>query len=256
MTEGTPDIDVDYLCGTAREAGRAIMEVYSSEFAVEYKSDNSPLTLADKRSSALIEAALLKMYPDIPVISEEGEPVPYETRRGWRRFWLVDPLDGTKEFVKRGGDFTVNIALVDDGRPVIGVIYAPVPDLIYYALKGWGAWKEDHDFPQGMIHTKKKPEGEGFTVVHSRSHPSKKLEDFLATVPVKTRLLAGSSLKFCMVAEGTADFYPRLGPTSEWDTAAGQCIVEEAGGSVLDLNGAPLGYNKPDLLNEGFMVYG
>jgi len=231
------------------------MEVYGTDFGVEYKDDNSPLTRADTLSNGIIEKALGELYPDIPIISEEGKDIPYETRRGWDTFWLVDPLDGTKEFVKRTGEFTVNVALVKGRESVWGFIYAPALGTLYYAVQGNGAWKESGGGAPTRINTRRKPDNEGYTVVQSRSHPSAKLTEYLSTLDVKGSVYAGSSLKFCMVAEGLADLYPRMGPTWEWDTAAGQAIVCEAGGKVLGPDGTPLMYNKPTLLNEGFIVH-
>lgn len=246
---------MDGLCALAVKAGRAIMTVYETEFEVEYKDDDSPLTRADKLSHTIIAEGLALMHPDVPVISEEGRGVPYEERAGWTRFWLVDPLDGTKEFVKKSGDFTVNIALVEGGRLTAGVIFAPYRDTLYYAADGLGAWKRQGGGEAAAITTRKPAGAGGHVVVQSRSHPSEKLAKYLETITVKGSVSVGSSLKFCMVAEGAADLYPRMGPTWEWDTAAGQCIVEHAGGTVLGTDGERLGYNKPTLLNDGFMVY-
>jgi len=246
---------MDALCRLAERAGGAIMEVYGTDFDVEYKDDDSPLTRADKLSHSIIAEGLAELYPVVPVISEEGKGVPFETRRDWRAFWLVDPLDGTKEFIKRRPDFTVNIALVEDGRLSASVIYAPARDALYWASDIDGAWKSEGGGIPVRITTRKPGPGEGSTVVQSRSHPTEKLAEYLKTVIVKDSVSIGSSLKFCMVAEGTADLYPRMGPTWEWDTAAGQCIVEHAGGSVTTPDGRPLAYNKPDLLNGEFIVY-
>jgi 3'(2'), 5'-bisphosphate nucleotidase len=247
-------MNMDALCKLAVRAGGAIMEVYGTDFEVEYKPDDSPLTRADKLSHSIISEGLVRLYPDVPVISEEGKGVPFDTRRDWRVFWLVDPLDGTKEFVKRRPDFTVNIALVEDGRLTAAVIYAPARDTLYWASDEAGAWKSEKGARPVRINTRRPAPGEGSTVAQSRSHPSEKLAEFLKSVNVKSSISMGSSLKFCMVAEGAADLYPRMGPTWEWDTAAGQCIVEHAGGSVTALDGGPLRYNKPDLLNGGFIV--
>lgn len=246
---------MDGLCRLAVEAGKAIMTVYGTEFSVVYKDDDSPLTRADQLSHSIIAEGLGRLYPDIPLISEEGKSIPPEERSGWNMFWLVDPLDGTKEFVKRSGDFTVNIALVEGGRLSAGVIYAPYRGTLYYAADGIGAWKKERCGAPAAIHTVKAEPGAGHVVVQSRSHPSEKLARYLETIKVKGSVSVGSSLKFCMVAEGAADLYPRMGPTWEWDTAAGQCIVEHAGGTVLGTDGKTLGYNKPTLLNDGFMVY-
>jgi 3'(2'), 5'-bisphosphate nucleotidase len=241
----------------AREAGKAVMKIYASDFTVEQKEDKSPLTLADKRSHEIIAKRLsaIKGEP-VPLLSEEGKNIPYEERKDWEYFWLVDPLDGTKEFVKRNGEFTVNIALILGSRPVLGVIYVPVTDTLYSALEGAGAYKE----AQGRtIRLPERQTRERFTVVGSRSHAREELEAFVEKMKRKHGevdfISAGSSLKFCLVAEGKADVYPRFGPTREWDTAAGQAIAEEAGLSVVAMTtGEALVYNKQSLLNPWFMV--
>ena len=239
----------------SRDAGRAVLEVYNSDFAVEQKEDKSPLTLADTRSHGIISAYLKKHFA-FPVLSEEGRDIPYGERRMWGYYWLVDPLDGTKEFVKRHGDFTVNIALIHEARPVAGVIYVPVTGVLYYAQKGGGSFKVEN----GKI-TKLPVKGEKdlLTVVGSRSHATPELEQYIQEMKTKYGELevisCGSSLKFCMVAEGKAEVYPRLGPTMEWDTAAGQIIVEEAGGQVVEFETrTPMLYNKENLLNPFFLA--
>ncbi len=239
----------------SRDAGRAVLEVYNSDFAVEQKEDKSPLTLADTRSHGIISAYLKKHFA-FPVLSEEGRDIPYGERRTWGYYWLVDPLDGTKEFVKRHGDFTVNIALIHEARPVAGVIYVPVTGVLYYAQKGVGSFKVEN----GKI-TKLPVKGEKdlLTVVGSRSHATPELEQYIQEMKKKYGELevisCGSSLKFCMVAEGKAEVYPRLGPTMEWDTAAGQIIVEEAGGQVVEFETrTPMLYNKENLLNPFFLA--
>ncbi len=244
------------LTALAKKAGEAILDVYTSEFAVEQKEDNSPLTLADRTSHEIISEYLMKRHP-FPVLSEEGKDIPYGERRQWEYFWLVDPLDGTKEFIKRNGEFTVNIALIHGGRPVTGVIYVPVSDVIYYAVDGEGAYKVEDGISARLPLPAQK---DGVTVVGSRSHGSKEFDDLVRGLRKKYGTLhflsAGSSLKFCLVAEGKADIYPRLGPTMEWDTAAGQVIVEEAGGKVVDFgNKQPLRYNKESLLNGHFVSF-
>jgi len=244
------------LLETAREAGAAALAVYRTDFGVDYKDDRSPVTEADRRSHEVIKRALAALAPDIPVLSEEGRSAPYEERRPWRSFFLVDPLDGTKEFIKRNGEFTVNIALVEDGGPALGVIYVPVLDLMYYGARGMGAWRSSGGGEPRRIRCGRGPGPGGLVVAASRSHPSPELEAFLSRFRVRERLSRGSSLKFCMVAEGSADVYPRLGPTWEWDTAAGHAIVEAAGGRVTDPGGNPLGYNKPTLKHEGFVAAG
>jgi 3'(2'), 5'-bisphosphate nucleotidase len=246
---------LEQVCEIAQKAGAAIMEVYSGEIAIEIKTDRSPLTAADKASHAVIVAGLRELTPDIPVLSEEGKDIPYEERNTWERFWLVDPLDGTKEFIKRNGEFTVNIALIEGQEPVLGVIYVPVTDRLYWGVKGQGAWCRERGRETVPIRVRRPDPVAGLTVVMSRSHPSPELEDFLKDIEVAEALSVGSSLKLCAVAEGKADLYPRLGPTMEWDTAAGQAIVESAGGVVERFPGTePLRYNKPVLLNPHFLV--
>jgi 3'(2'), 5'-bisphosphate nucleotidase len=244
------------LVEAAREAGREILEVYSSGFEVSYKSDSSPVTTADRRSHELITRRLAELSPHIPLLSEEGRGIDYAARRDWREFYLIDPLDGTKEFIGRNGEFTVNIALIRDSRPVAGVIYVPVKDLMYYALTGHGAYMTEGEEAPRKITANRGPGPDGLIVVASRSHPSQALEDFLKKLRVKERVSRGSSLKFCLVAEGKADIYPRLGPTWEWDTAAGHAILEEAGGKVVDSGGKELVYNKETLKHEGFIALG
>ncbi len=251
--------DLPQLLGAALDlaqaAGRRILEVYQSDFAVTHKQDESPLTQADLAAHGLIVAGLARLAPKLPVLSEEGADIAYATRRGWARYWLVDPLDGTREFVKRNGEFTVNIALVEDHRPVLGVVHAPVPGLSYGAARGAGAFKVENG-ARTPVRTRALPARPTFVV--SRSHKDAALAALLARAPAHEAIGRGSSLKFCLIAEGTADFYPRLGPTSEWDTAAGQCIVERAGGAVLRLPElTPLGCNEKDsVLNPSFAVVG
>ncbi len=248
------DIDISAVSAIAVHAGQAILEVYTQEFGVEYKEDHSPLTDADRASHALIAGALRSLTPEIPILSEEGRNIPYEERKSWDRFWCVDPLDGTKEFVKRNGEFTVNIALVEKDHSVAGVIYIPVQDRLFYGIVGEGAWRRNGNGRTVPIHVRDVPEDDGLIVVQSRSHPSGELQDFLAKLNVKDSIAKGSSLKFCAVADGSADIYPRMGPTCEWDTAAGQAIVEAAGGHVVDRNGRPLRYNKKIIKNSSFIV--
>jgi 3'(2'), 5'-bisphosphate nucleotidase len=248
--------DLQALCDLAEGAGAAIMEVYGTSFAVETKEDRSPLTAADRAAHEVISSRLRELDPETPVLSEEGRDVSYEERRRWTRLWVVDPLDGTKEFVKRNGEFTVNIALVVEGHPVLGVIYVPAQETLYYAEKGEGAWRRKGLGGPERIRVRRADPERGLTVVQSRSHPAPELAAYLEKVPVAESVSVGSSLKFCTVAEGRADLYPRLGPTMEWDTAAGQAIVTCAGGSVTDLSGSPLVYNKEDLHNPHFVVRG
>lgn len=239
----------------ARQAGEAVMAVYGrSEIEVKSKEDDSPLTEADLASHRIIVAGLGKIVPEFPVLSEESAEIPYEERRSWKSYWLVDPLDGTKEFVGRTGEFTVNIALIEDGFPVLGVVYAPAIGRLYHAEKGCGAFLET-DEKTTRIGVSGYSAGK-VRVVASRSHRGEKLDAFLEKLGDFESVSMGSSLKFCLVAEGSADLYPRLGPTMEWDTAAAQCVVEESGGSVADIEGNRLKYNKPDLHNPEFMVSG
>jgi 3'(2'), 5'-bisphosphate nucleotidase len=237
----------------AREAGRTILDVYASTFTVTDKEDKSPLTEADLRSEKLILAGLKRISPEIPVLSEEAVKLPWATRRGWSTLWVVDPLDGTREFVQRNGEFTVNIALVQDHRAVLGVVHAPVLERTYYACEGVGAFRSDAESAGRSIRVAKRGTGP-VRIVGSRSHRGASLDGFLARVGPHEFVEVGSSLKLCIVAEAGADVYPRLGPTSEWDTAAGQCVLEQAGGQVLRLDGQPLEYNaKEDLLNPHFV---
>ena len=243
----------------AIEAGRRILDVYERQFDVNHKDDGSPLTDADRAAHDVIVERLAMLTPDVPILSEESASIDYSVRAAWKRFWLVDPLDGTKEFVNRNGEFTVNIALIDDGAPVLGVVYVPVTGVCYLAVRGQGAWMETGGCDRRPIHVRRYSGGPA-TVVASRSHRGDAVDKFLANL--KTRegdyetASLGSSLKLCRVAEGAADVYPRLGPTSEWDTAAAQCVAESAGGRVTDLEGKPLQYNKPDILNPWFLVTG
>ncbi len=236
------------------EAGKVVLSIYREDFAVNKKSDNSPLTIADITSHRILTHGLTKT--GIPVLSEEGKDIPYEVRRDWQRFWLVDPLDGTKEFINRNGEFTINIALIEGSRPVLGVIYAPAKDLLYYSLKGEGVWKRQGNEVK-RLSSQSEAQSNSIKVVASRSHHSREVDDFISKLKEKYSeiefLQAGSSLKFCIVAEGSADIYPRFTPTMEWDTAAGQAIVEEAGGAVLALDGKTLSYNKIELKNLGFI---
>jgi 3'(2'), 5'-bisphosphate nucleotidase len=251
-------IKIQSLINIAGKAGEVILEIYNdSDFSkvVDFKTDNSPLTLADKASHNVIVEALNEIYPDIPLISEEGQQYEYEERKDWERFWLIDPLDGTKEFIKRNGEFTVNIALIENGSPIMGVVYTPVKDICYYGEKGAGAFMiiRDHEEPLEVNNSETKK-----VAVRSKSHPSPEEEVVLERYGVKESISVGSSLKFCMVAEGKADIYYRHGPTMEWDTAAGQAVLEAAGGKVFQGNTeeTPFTYNKKSLLNGSFLCVG
>jgi 3'(2'), 5'-bisphosphate nucleotidase len=256
------NIDIEIVCEISRKAGEAIMGIYDGDHAVEYKEDKSPLTAADKASHKVIVAGLQKHFPEIPILSEEGAAIPYAERKDWERFWLVDPLDGTKEFIKRNGEFTVNIALIEGQQPVLGVVYVPVQDKLYYGVVGQGAWlltdlcklTADNYSQAKEIQVRKPDPEKGLTVVMSRSHPSPELEAYLAEIKVAEAMPVGSSLKLCVVAEGKADLYPRLGPTMEWDTGAGHALVLAAGGTVKTPEGEALLYNKENLLNPYFIV--
>ncbi len=248
--------DIQAVNQIAREAGEAILEIYQQDFEVTTKDDDSPLTQADLASHRHIVAALEKLTPNLPILSEESASVPFETRRRWQRYWLIDPLDGTREFVKRNGEFTVNIALIDDHRPVLGVVHAPVLDTTWYGIPGQGAWRQEGKAPAQPIEVVSQARTP-LQVAGSRSHAGDSLKRFLEKVGDHQIVSMGSSLKLCLVADGRADIYPRLGPTSEWDTAAAQAVVEAAGGRVTDTQLVPLSYNrKESLLNPHFLVFG
>jgi 3'(2'), 5'-bisphosphate nucleotidase len=246
------ETSLERLATIAREAGAAAMAHYGVRTAVELKSDRSPVTEADRAAHRVIARALAAWIPDVPVVSEEGDIAPWEVRRGWRRFWLVDPLDGTKEFLQANGEFTVNIALIEDGVPVLGVVYAPALDVLYSAGRGLGTWKREAGGEAVRLYGPSESPAEGLIVVESRSHPSPALEAFLKTVKVARRVRAGSSLKFGLVAEGVAHLYPRFGPTHEWDVAAGDCVWRNA--AAHGQRPSPLEYNTPSLLNGGFVI--
>ncbi len=246
LLEGIRDI--------ALEAGRAVMDVYATDFGVAAKDDASPVTLADQRAEALIVAALNRLAADIPIVAEEAVAAGQVPAVG-ARFWLVDPLDGTKEFIKRNGEFTVNIALVEDGWPVLGVVGAPALGLLYGGATGSGAWVEDAG-GRRALQCRGVP-AEGLTVVASASHGDPvALDAFLQGSCVASRRAIGSSLKLCLLAAGEADVYPRFGRTMEWDIAAGHAVLAAAGGSVTDLAGAPLRYGKPGFENPAFVARG
>ncbi|MGL4351820.1 MAG: 3'(2'),5'-bisphosphate nucleotidase CysQ family protein [Plesiomonas shigelloides] len=269
----------------ARAAGAAIMAIYREPFAVAYKDDESPLTAADKAAHNLIVQGLTQLTPAIPVLSEESDLDVMAARHGWSRYWLVDPLDGTKEFIAGNGEFTVNIALIEEGSPRWGLVYGPVLDTLWYGGRGLGAWR----IAKGVctaIESQPHRSGQVWRVLGSRNHLSQETLDYLARIGnIKqgdieqgdieqrnieqgnieqgnieqgeiTLIAMGSSLKFCLIAEGGADLYPRLAPTCEWDTAAAQAVLEGAGGSVTQLDGSPLRYNKADILNPWFVAKG
>jgi 3'(2'), 5'-bisphosphate nucleotidase len=247
---------LDKVIAAVDLAGRKIMDIYESDdFSVEVKEDDSPLTAADKAAHEILVEALSKLNRG-PVLSEEDANIPWQERKSWDQYWLVDPLDGTKEFIKRNGEFTVNVALIRDGVPVLGVVYAPVLELWYYADEN-GAFKKEGDTdPIRLVPSSPPKTGEPWRVVGSRSHTSAAFDSFMASFPEAELVSVGSSLKLCMVAEGSADLYPRLIPTCEWDTAAGQAVLEAAGGKVLHWETKQaLRYNsKDDLLNPYFVA--
>lgn len=253
-------VDLEKIVAAARAAGEEIMDIYSRDFEVEYKADDSPLTEADKAANAVIMDVLSTHYPAMPVISEENKEVPYSQRSGWGEFWLVDPLDGTREFVKKNGEFTVNIALVHDGAPVAGVVYRPVDGTLYCAESGAGAFKSiGGGMPERIFNDRHYSTCDEVTVVASRSHRTPETDAFVEGLHAEGKavecLAAGSSLKLCLVAEGSANVYPRFGPTMEWDTGAAHCVVLESGRQVLNYQtGEPLLYNKPSLRNPWFVV--
>ena len=247
---------VEPLVRLAREAGDAILEVYATDFDVQSKQDESPLTQADLASHRRIVVGLENLAPAMPIISEEAGLPPFSERSRWRRYWLIDPLDGTKEFVNRNGEFTVNIALIENGRPILGVVHVPVQGKTYVGCEGLGAeLRCDEQVPVKICVAD--ASASPARVVGSRSHRGASLDAFIRNLGDCELVPMGSSLKFCVVAEGDADVYPRLGPTSEWDTAAAQAVVEQAGGAVLRLNGKPMLYNqKEEILNPHFVVSG
>jgi 3'(2'), 5'-bisphosphate nucleotidase len=239
----------------ANRAGQRILELYEVDPSAQLKSDRSPLTLADLASHHLIVEGLERATPGVPVLSEESRLAEVQEREKWERYWLVDPLDGTKEFIKRTGEFTVNISMIERGVPTIGVVHVPVFDRTYHAVAGGGSYRRMAGGQPQRIRTRV-PDTERLTVVASRDHAGPAVLRLLDRLPPGSSLSVGSSLKFCMVAEGRADLYPRDVPTMEWDTAAAQCVVEEAGGKVLDFAGEMLRYNKPDLRNPSILTVG
>lgn len=247
-------IELNDLIAIAKQAGEEILKVYNDSpenMALTFKDDASPLTLADAVSNQVITAKLAALTPAIPLLSEEGRDIPYQERKQWEYYWCIDPLDGTKEFIKRNGEFTVNIALIHRDTPVLGIIYVPVTGVIYYGGLKIGSWKISSDgFIKELIVPVKK---DNWVAVASRTHSSTEEADILAKFHVTKTISAGSSLKFCMIAEGAAQIYYRHGPTMEWDTAAGHAIVIYSGAFMTTVNGQPFYYNKPSLLNSGFI---
>ena len=247
---------LDAVCDIAVEAGQKTLPIYHSDFDVQTKDDDSPLTQADLAAHRHIKAGLERLTPDTPQLSEEGAAISFEQRSAWSEYWLIDPLDGTKEFVNKNDQFTVNIALIRDHRPVLGAVYAPVLDTLWFAAVGIGAMIQTGDNAPVTItttpaHTEKP------RVLVSKSHRTADIDRALARMPDFEPVSMGSSLKFCVIAEGNADFYPRLSPTSEWDTAAGHAVLAVAGGEVTDVQGQPLAYNRTEsVLNDWFLAFG
>ena len=248
-------VDIVTVCDVAKKAGAAILEVYNDcDISVEYKTDKSPVTKADKISNNIIVDALSKIYPDIPIVSEESREIPYEIRKKYDRFWLIDPLDGTKEFISKNGEFTVNIALIEGVQPILGVVYAPVPDRLYFGKKGEGAYVCHSNQVQKLPICQNT---DRYVIVASKSHNSPQTQDFIDAIKTEKQkefIAMGSSLKLCLVAEGRADIYPRFAPTMEWDIAAAHAICLESGADVLSAESfETLCYNKPTLVNSFFI---
>ena len=258
-----PDLSVrdprallDRICAIAHDAGVVIMDHYEKGATVEQKADSSPVTAADRDAEALITRALAAIDPSIPLIAEEAAAAGLAPTEGGERFWLVDPLDGTKEFIRHSGEFTVNIALIEHGEPVVGVVHAPALRETYAGVRGGPVWLTRGDAPVRAIAARAVPE-EGAVVVSSRSHGDRdRLAALMGGMPVAAHRTIGSSLKFCVLAAGEGDLYPRYGPTSEWDTAAGHAVLAAAGGSVNTLDGAPLRYGKEGFRNPEFIARG
>ncbi len=244
---------IEKLLFIASEAGKQILEVYNSDkFEITIKKDNSPLTIADRKSHEYILSQLVKHFPGIPVFSEEGVSVPYCERKDWNLFWLVDPLDGTKEFIRRNGEFTVNIALISGNKPLFGVIYIPVSGVIYLGGEEYGSYKTDGGYELRKLAVSKKTHN--LIAVRSRSHSTEEEDNFYSNYDIEDTVFKGSSLKICMVAEGQADIYFRAGPTWEWDTAAGHAILSGAGGYLVNKDKSDLKYNKIEPKNYGFIA--
>jgi 3'(2'), 5'-bisphosphate nucleotidase len=242
------------LMPVVERAGAAIMRIYDGAFAVQRKDDDSPLTLADLESQRVIIDGLKRITPDVPILSEESAAAPWAERRNWRELWVVDPLDGTREFVKRNGEFTINIALVVDHEPLLGLVSAPAQKVIYWGIAGVGAFTRSQDAAARRIHTASPQRP--LRVLGSRSHASPQIAAYVARLGAHVMNGMGSSLKFCLLAEGKAELYPRFGATSEWDTAAGQAVLEAAGGHVTRMDGHRLRYNcRESLINGDFVAF-
>ena len=251
-------INIQDIVSISKEAGKEILKIYATDFEVETKDDNSPLTLADKNANDLILDQLQEKYPGIPFISEETKETIYEERKNWEYLWLIDPLDGTKEFLKKNGEFTVNIALIHNQIPVLGVVHVPAQNITYWATKGRGAfYQNENNAPQEIQVKSFSLDERDLTLVCSRSHMSEDVENYLQKFQDSNTISMGSSLKFMLVADGSAHIYPRLAPTMEWDTAAAHAVLNEAGGTVLiDKSDKELCYNKENLRNPYFIAFG
>ncbi|PVY70804.1 3'(2'),5'-bisphosphate nucleotidase [Tamilnaduibacter salinus] len=238
----------------AEQASEKVLSIYQTDFSVQFKDDESPITAADIASHDIISRALRNLTPDIPILSEESASAPWSERRHWHQFWLVDPIDGTKDFTNRTGEFTVNIALIEGGEPVMGVVTVPAKHEVYYGTKREGAWKRERNGRTRRLHVVVPPEEK--RVVASKSHLNEETRAFIDNLGPHQLVQAGSSLKFCRVAEGHADIYPRLGPTCEWDTGAAHAILNAAGGKVRTLDGDPVVYGKENVKNPYFVASG
>ncbi|WP_445157478.1 3'(2'),5'-bisphosphate nucleotidase CysQ [Halomonas sp. E14] len=260
MTDFVTDEVRSRLIEGVHAAGREVISIYERDFNIETKDDRSPLTEADMASHHALVELLESLTPEVPILSEESAEIPYAKRTAWQRYWLIDPLDGTKEFIKKNGEFTLNVALIEAGVPVFGIVHAPVLEATWVGQQGQGAWKKESGGALQPIQVRRlpDPEQEAWQVVGSRSHGSKEFEAFRAGLPAHECVSMGSSLKLCLVAEGKADLYPRLAPTSEWDTAAAQAVVTAAGGQVLNAHTLePLRCNQQEsVLNPFFIVCG
>ncbi|MEN9916286.1 MAG: 3(2) 5-bisphosphate nucleotidase [Pseudomonadota bacterium] len=232
----------------AKKAGNQVLKIYQSDFTVGYKNDKSPITVADLASHECICQGLRHITPDLPIISEESDPISFQKRRSWEKYWLVDPLDGTKEFLEKNGEFTINIALIEQHKPHLSVIFVPSMNICYFAQRGVGAYKQIGEAQPEPMLSRVWKEGQPITALISRRHGNAELKKFLAQFSNLNLLYCGSALKFCWVAEGLADIYPRFSPTFEWDTAAGHCILNESGGLVINNTGRELQYNRSSSL--------
>ncbi|CAM2007824.1 3'(2'),5'-bisphosphate nucleotidase CysQ [Acanthopleuribacter pedis] len=249
--------EVNALVAVARDAGRAILRYYGQDYRLDYKSDDSPVTSADQAAHQVITETLAARFPDIPIISEEGALPPYETRRDWPRFWLVDPLDGTREFISGSGEFTVNIALIEQGAPIRTIVYVPLTEVGYVAARGAGAYRFTGEVGASprRLQAPALRDDQRLRVTVSRSHPDANLQNLLATIPNHEQVQAGSTLKFCFLAEGSAEVYPRFHALAEWDVAAAHLVASESGVLISNWQGDPLQYNSPNLkLDGGFLA--